>query len=151
MQACTIGAVNGIKRRSNCPISFGLDIFGDKWSLLIIRDLMFKGKVYYGDFADSEEKIASNILADRLQKLESAGVISKRQDPRKGTKYIYALTEKGIELLPVLVEMIIWGARHDPKTAAAKEFVVRAQKDRKGLMRDIVKSARQRAGAPDWS
>ena len=126
-----------VKRRSDCPISFALDIFGDKWSLLIVRDLTFKGKVYYGDFLDSEEKIATNILADRLQTLERVGIITKAQDRRIRTKYIYSLSEKGMDLLPVLVEIILWSAKYDSKTAAPKEFVTRARKDREGLVKQI--------------
>ena len=132
-----------VNRRSDCPISFALDLFGDKWSLLIIRDLMFKGKVYYGDFLDSEEKIATNILADRLQMLERAGIIAKRQDQRIKTKYIYSLAEKGIDLLPVLIEIILWSAKYDPETAAPKEFVAGARKDKKGLIKDIIKNIRK--------
>ena len=123
-----------VKRRSDCPISFVLDIFGDKWSLLIIRDLILKGKVYYGDFLDSEEKIATNILADRLQTLESMGIISKARDQKIKTKIIYSLTKKGIDLLPTLVEIILWSAKYDPKTATSEEFVTVARKDRKKLM-----------------
>ena len=126
-----------VKRRPDCPISFALDLFGDKWSLLIIRDLMFKGKVYYGDFLESEEKIATNILADRLQMLEHAGVINKVQDPKIKTKIIYSLTPKGIDLLPMLIEMILWSEKYDPKTAAPKEFVAAARKDREKLIEKI--------------
>ena len=132
--------MKSVKRRSDCPISFGLDIFGDKWSLLIIRDLMFKGKVYYGDFLESEEKIATNILAERLQRLERAGIITKVQDSRVKTKYIYSLSGKGIDLLPVLIEIILWSAKYDPKTGAPKDFVARAHKDKSGLISDIIKN-----------
>ena len=131
-----------VKRRSNCPISFALDIFGDKWSLLIIRDLMFKGKINYGDFLESEEKIATNILADRLQLLESADIITKARDSHIKTKYIYQLTEKGIDLLPVLIEIILWSAKHDSKTAASKDFVARARKDKTLLMKEIIQNIR---------
>jgi DNA-binding HxlR family transcriptional regulator len=140
MQVCYPTNMKHVKRRSDCPISFALDVFGDKWSLLIIRDLMFKGKVYYGDFLGSEEKIATNILANRLGMLEGAGMISKAQDPRMKTKYIYSLAEKGIDLLPVLIEIILWSAKYDPKTGAPKEFVARARKDKSGLIRDIIKN-----------
>lgn len=126
-----------LKRRSDCPISFALDIFGDKWTLLIIRDLMFKGKINYGDFLDSDEKIATNILADRLQMLEKVGILEKSRDSNIKTKYIYTLTKKGIDLLPVLVEIVLWSAKYDPKTAADKNFVARALKDKRGLIKDI--------------
>src|SRR5687768_8557350 len=97
-----------LKRRSNCPISFALDIFGDKWTLLIIRDLIFKDKRYFGEFSKSEEKIASNILTDRLCTLELSGIITKKSDPNNGSKFIYTLSKKGIDLLPVLIEIILW-------------------------------------------
>ena len=143
MQVCYHVGMKRVKRRSDCPISFALDIFGDKWSLLVIRDLMFKGKVYYGDFLESEEKIATNILADRLKTLENAGIITKAQDPRMKTKYIYSLAEKGVNLLPVLIEIILWSAKYDPKTAAPRDFIVRAQKDKKGLMLDLIKNIKK--------
>ena len=128
-----------IKRRSDCPISFALDIFGDKWTLLIVRDLMFKGKAHYGDFLKSEEGIATNILADRLEMLECAGIIRKARHPKNKTKYIYSLTQKGIDLLPALIEIVLWSARHDPKTAAPQDFVAQATHNRKKLIRQIEK------------
>lgn len=126
-----------VKRRSDCPINFALEIFGDKWTLLVARDLMFRGKMYYGDFLDSEEKIATNILADRLETLECAGIVKKSQDPKNKTKYIYSLTSKGLDLAPVLIEIVLWSAKYDPKTAAPKEFVVEARNDREGLIKRV--------------
>ena len=143
MQVCYPVNMKRVKRRSDCPISFALDIFGDKWSLLIIRDLIFKGKVHYGDFLESDERIATNILADRLQTLEHFGIITKATDTKLKNKIIYSLTKKGIDLLPMLIEMILWSSKYDPKTAAPKDFVTRAQKDKKRLMRDIIKSIKR--------
>ena len=91
-----------IKKRSDCPISCSLDVWGDKWSLLIIRDLMFKKECTYGDFLKSDEKIATNILASRLQTMEENGVIKKLEHPDSKAKVLYKLTEKGIDLLPHL-------------------------------------------------
>lgn len=125
------------KRRSDCPINFAVELFGDRWSLLIIRDLMFKGKHYYGDFLKSEEKIATNILADRLALLIQQGIIEKSTDPDNAAKYIHRLSGKGIDLLPLMVEMILWSAKYDPDTAVEKAFVRRAKKDRDGLLREI--------------
>jgi DNA-binding HxlR family transcriptional regulator len=124
-------------RRSDCPINFTLEALGDKWTLLIVRDMMFKGKKYYGEFLDSEEKIATNILADRLQKLENEDLIfsSKAADNLK--KIIYQLTDKGIDLLPMILEMIQWGAKHDIKTAAPKEFIARLKKDKAGMIEEF--------------
>lgn len=98
-----------------CPISFALEVFGDRWTLLIIRDLIFKGKKYYGDFLNSPEKISTNILADRLEKLVSTGVISKSQDVGHLSKYVYALTPKGKDLLPLLLEMTVWSSKYNPQ------------------------------------
>jgi DNA-binding HxlR family transcriptional regulator len=98
-----------ITRRSMCPISSTLDILGDKWTLLIIRDLMFKGKTTYGEFLQSEEKIATNILADRLLILEKNGIVEKRAFPGNKVKNLYRLTAKGIDLMPALLEILLWG------------------------------------------
>lgn len=125
------------KRRSDCPISFALEIFGDRWSLLIIRDLIFKGKRTYGDFLASEEKIATNILADRLVMLEDSGIIKGKTDPENKSRINYSLTPKGIDLIPVLLEIIKWSAKHDKKSAAPKEFVDRVIKNREKFIKEI--------------
>ena len=124
-------------RRSDCPISFALDLFGDRWTLLVIRDLAFKGKNSFGDFLASEEGIARNILADRLASLEAEGFIEKRPHPDDLRRSIYTLTERGLGLIPVLVEMILWSAREDPDTGAEAEFVREATEDREGLIRRL--------------
>ncbi len=121
-------------RRSDCPISFALDLFGDRWTLLVIRDLAFKGKNSFGDFLASDEGIARNILADRLARLEAEGFIEKRPNPDDLRRSIYTLTERGLGLIPVLVEMILWSAREDPDTGAEADFVREATEDREGLI-----------------
>ncbi|MFN8347071.1 MAG: helix-turn-helix domain-containing protein [Spirosomataceae bacterium] len=131
------------KRRSDCPISFALDIFGDKWSLLIIRDLMFTGKKTYGAFLNSEEKIATNILADRLAMLECAGLIKSRKEGARKSGYHYRLTEKGLDLVPVMLEIIRWGAMHDQTTAAPKEFTERVIHDRENFIKEITDSLKE--------
>lgn len=128
--------------RSHCPISFGLDIFGDKWTLLVVRDLLLKGKKTYGEFLDSGEGIATNILADRLAWLEKQGIIRGSNDPRNRRSQIYRLTNKGTDLLPVLLEMIGWGAKYDPKTEAPPSFINKLRRDRRGLIRHILASLR---------
>jgi len=133
-----------IKRRSDCPVSFALDIFGDKWSLLIIRDLMFKNKKTYGEFLQSEEKIATNILADRLSKLECADLIKCAVDQEKKSKFNYELTEKGIDIVPVLLEIVLWSATHDKYTAAPKEFVDRVKYDKEDFIKEIVKQLKSK-------
>ncbi|HLF98334.1 MAG TPA: helix-turn-helix domain-containing protein [Methylococcaceae bacterium] len=109
-------------RRSGCPINITLEALGDTWSLLIVRDLMFFGRKTYNEFLNGGEKIATNILSDRLQRLESSGIIAKQRDPADARRHLYSLTEKGIDLAPVLVEMILWAARHE-RTAAPADVI----------------------------
>lgn len=101
----------GSKLRSNCPVNFGLETFGDKWSLLIIRDMVFWGKKTYGEFLKSDEGIATNILASRLVQLEREGIIIKKRHPGDKRKDIYSLTEKGMGLIPLLVEIVAWSGK----------------------------------------
>jgi len=103
-------------RRSTCPISTGLELLGDRWTLLVIRDLMFAGKRHFREFLQSEEAISSNVLADRLHSLVESGVVTKGGDPTHAQKAVYSLTEKGLELLPVLVALSAWTQKHFPKT-----------------------------------
>src|SRR5215203_825322 len=100
------------KKRSDCPVSCSLDIWGDKWSLLIIRDLMFAKECTYGDFLKSSERIATNILASRLQVLEENKIIEKLPHPDSKAKVLYRLTRKGIDLLPLLVEINLWAEKY---------------------------------------
>ncbi len=125
------------RRRSDCPTAYALDLFGDRWTLLVIRDLMFGGKRRYGDFLSSEEGIATNILSDRLTRLEACGVVSVAPDPADRRRKVYRLTQKGVDLAPLMVEMILWSAKHDPRTATSKAFVRRARRHREGLLREI--------------
>jgi DNA-binding HxlR family transcriptional regulator len=129
--------MKAIKKRSDCPISYALDIFGDRWSLLIIRDIMFVGKKTYGEFLTSEEKIATNILADRLAMLECAGIIKCKRDKEKKSRYLYSLTEKGIDLLPAILEIVKWSAAYDKNTAAPKAFVNRVKNDRENFIKEL--------------
>lgn len=99
------------KFRSNCPVNFGLETFGDKWSLLIIRDMVFWGKKTYGDFLRSDEKISTNILASRLVQLEEDGIIARAPHPGDKRKDVFSLTEKGLELIPLLVEIVSWSGK----------------------------------------
>jgi DNA-binding HxlR family transcriptional regulator len=123
-------------RRSHCPISISLDVFGDRWTLLIVRDLMFKQRSTFGELAAGGEQIASNILADRLHRLESEGIIVGRPDPSDGRKVMYRLTEKGMELAPVLLEIILWAARHE-RTDAPPRVVARIRADRAAFIADL--------------
>lgn len=100
-------------RRSTCPINASLEVLGDRWSLLIVRDLMFGGARTYSDFRSSAEGIATNILANRLAKLQDAGILATSRDPGDGRSLIYRLTPKGVELAPVLLELSRWGTRYE--------------------------------------
>lgn len=131
------------KKRSNCPISYSLDIIGDSWSLLIIRDIIFTGKKTFGEFLVSDEKIARNILTNRLYRLEAVGLISKKPHPNDGRKDIYELTEAGLDFIPVLLELSAWGAKHDPETAEALAWLSDVQIDKDSLIqlvRETVKA-----------
>jgi DNA-binding HxlR family transcriptional regulator len=125
------------RRRSDCPISYALDIFGDKWSLLIIRDMLFKQRRRFGQFADAEEKISTNILADRLARLEAEDLVTKKPDPENGRQFVYALTPKAVDLSPMLIEMILWSAKYDPRTAADPTFVRKAKNAREQLVKHV--------------
>lgn len=124
-----------IEHRSDCPIAFSLDHIGDKWILLILRDLIFTNKSSYGDFLSSDEKIATNILADRLRSLEANGFIKATVSPEKKNKFIYSLTEKGIDLIPVIAELMIWGAKYS--SYEVKDIVKKLQKDKEGTIKQL--------------
>ena len=103
-----------LKQRSPCPVSTSLDVLGDKWTLLILRDMVFAGKSSYGQFLQSSEKIATNVLADRLALLESQGILTKTVAADKKSKYTYRLTKKGVDTVPIIVELVLWGTKHCP-------------------------------------
>ena len=106
--------MDDLELRSHCPVNYLLELLGDKWSLLIIRDMMLEGKKSYGEFLASDEKIATNVLASRLTSLERNGLISKKRDIENGTKYIYSLTDKSLSLAPLFLDIMIWSAEFAP-------------------------------------
>jgi DNA-binding HxlR family transcriptional regulator len=112
--------------RSYCPINLSLEIFGDAWTLLVLRDMMFAGKRHFRELLQSDEHISSNILAERLARLVENGVLTKSDDPTHKQKAIYSLTEKGIGLLPIIVQIGAWGSRWVPD---AKKLDARARKE----------------------
>src|SRR5580765_4224286 len=101
------------KRRSGCPVSIALETFGDRWSLLIIRDLMVRGFHTFKDFLEAGEGIATNILSDRLKKLEAAGIVQAEPEESDARRLNYWLTEKGIDLAPVMLDLLLWSAKHE--------------------------------------
>lgn len=125
--------------RSYCPINLSLEIFGDAWTLLVLRDMMFAGKRHFRELLQSDERISSNILADRLARLVEHGILTKADDPTHKQKAIYSLTEKGITLLPIVVQIGAWGSRWVPD---AKKLDPTARK----YIREI-----QEGGARAWA
>lgn len=123
--------------RSHCPISYALDFVGDKWTLVVLRDLILAGKRHFQEFLQSDERIASNILASRLKRLEADGMVTREADPEHGRRVVYAPTAKALDLLPVLLELVRWGVKHDPGSAAPPQMVRRITEDRERFMAEI--------------
>jgi DNA-binding HxlR family transcriptional regulator len=124
-----------------------LEIFGDRWSLLIIRDLMVRGFRTFKEFQDSGEGIASNILADRLRKLDAAGIVESEADEEDARRVNYRLTEKGIDLAPVVLELLIWGARHED-TGAPRGVIAKMEKNRDAVLAEVRRRWRERDTTP---
>ncbi len=120
----------GPKRRSECPLNASVEMLGDRWSLLIIRDMMLRGARSYKEFRECYEGIATNILADRLRRLVDYGIIRTEPDPTDGRKLIYLLTAKGIDLAPVLTEMVLWAAAHEDTGNQQLVELMRADKEK---------------------
>jgi DNA-binding HxlR family transcriptional regulator len=140
-------------RQSGCPVAYSLDVFGDKWTLIVIRDMLVAGKRHYGEFLESPERIASNILADRLKRLEDVGIVSKEADPANQSKFIYNLTPKGVDLIPLFLEVVLWGTKHGTDTNTPAEFVRKIKKDRQGTIRELVECLKKDesfAGKNKW-
>jgi DNA-binding HxlR family transcriptional regulator len=117
-------------RRSGCPLNASVEMLGDRWSLLIIRDMMLRGSRTYKEFLECYEGIATNILADRLRKLVAHGIITTKPDPSDGRKVIHLLTPKGVDLAPVLTEMVLWAAAHEETGNQALVRLMRKDKER---------------------
>jgi len=131
------------KKRSDCPVSCSLDIWGDKWSLLIVRDLIFAKQCTYGDFMKSDEKIATNILASRLQTLEANGIISKSDHPDSKAKVLYKLTQKGIDLLPLMIEINLWAEKYYDVPADRKVMLKEVKKDKQKFIETAIKDLKK--------
>jgi len=124
-------------RRSDCSISYALDYLGDKWTLLVLRDLLFAGKRHFRDFLTSGENIASNILTQRLKRLEAAGMVTRRPDPESRRSVIYEPTEKAADLIPALLELTRWSGKYDPHTRVTPKLARRIAEDRDTLAAEI--------------
>ncbi|NGO50032.1 helix-turn-helix transcriptional regulator [Mesorhizobium camelthorni] len=120
-----------------CPIRYAAAMIGDRWKLLILRDLALKGARRYRDFLEAGEGIATNILASRLIQLEAAGIVNRQQDPENAARTIYSLTPKGVDLVPVLLAMIAWSAQWDPETEVPVRFERALKRNPKALAKEI--------------
>ena len=146
----TIPQVQGKSKsthRSGCPVSISLEAFGDRWSLLIIRDLMVRAYRTFKEFQQSGEGIATNILANRLKKLQAVGIITTEADKADGRKLNYRLTEKGIDLAPVLLELLIWGARHE-QTGTPCQVIDHMAQNREAVLAEVRRRWRDRDPRP---
>lgn len=138
---------SGGKRRSGCPVSISLEVLGDKWSLLVIRDLMVRGLRTFKEFQESGEGIASNILADRLRRLEEVGIVAAEKSEHDARRVNYRLTEKGIDLAPLLLDLLVWGARHE-RTAAPVAMIEQIEADRGAFLAEVRRRWRDRDTTP---
>ena len=135
------------KRRSGCPVSVSLEILGDRWSLLIIRDLMVRGLRTFKELRSSGEGIATNILAARLKRLEATGIITAKAEETDARRVNYRLTEKGIQLAPVLLELLLWGA-HNEETSAPAELIADMEQRRRTFLGEVRRRWRNKDSTP---
>lgn len=139
---------NSAACRSNCPINFVLETFGDKWTLLIVRDLMFHNKRTFVDFLNSDEKISTNILTERLRRLEGHGIVEKTVAPNNRSSMIYTLTAKGADLLPIMLEVTAWSAKHDALTNTPDGFLEAFAKNRARTIAQFSTQIRMKPTSP---
>lgn len=119
---------------NGCPVRYAAGIFGDKWSFVLLRDVLLHGKRYYGDFLASEEGVSTNILATRLAHLESTGMLTRHQDMEKRSRVFYLPTRKARDLLPAFLGLMVWSVEHDPNTQAPESFAPFFQNDPKAAV-----------------
>ena len=132
--------------KSHCPINFGLETFGDPWSLLIVRDIVYFGKHTFKEFLASEEAIAPSVLSARLTQLEAAGILTASPDPADRRRIAYTLTETGLRLIPILLEIAVWSAGVDPETEAPTEWIETVTRNKPEMIALITDTVR-RGGA----
>lgn len=131
--------------KSHCPINFSLEAIGDPWSLLILRDIVFFGKHTFKEFSESSERITTSVLTDRLLNLEKHNILTKEPHPTDQRRIIYVLTEKGLGLIPILLDMMEWGTAHDPESTGhrKKQLVERIRKEQSRLGRELKRRVRK--------
>ena len=130
-----------IGRRSTCPINYSVEIFGDKWMLLLLRDIMFNGKNSFLEFRASQEKISSVVLTEKLNMLLEEGIVTKVVSTKNASKFLYLVTDKGIELVPIMVELLNWGSRHNPD-GGPKLLLDRIKQSKKKLIIELQEKLR---------
>ncbi len=135
------------RRRSGCPVSVSLEIFGDRWSLLLIRDMMVRGYKTFGEFLNSGEGIATNVLADRLRRLAAAGMVTSERDPEDARSVLYRLTEKGIAFAPVLLELLLWAAKYED-TGAPCAVMTHMEANRAAVLAETYRRWKERDSTP---
>ena len=138
---------NSSDHRSGCPVSISLEILGDRWSLLIVRDVMVRGYRTFRQFQNAGEGIATNILSDRLRKLEVAGILFTEPAEEDGRSMHYRLTPKGIALAPVLLELLIWAGNHE-STGAPSVFIEQMEQNRAAILAETYRRWEQRDPTP---
>jgi len=138
---------NSSEHRSGCPVSISLDIVGDRWSLLIVRDVMVRGYRTFRQFQRAGEGIATNILSHRLRKLEAAGILTTEPAEEDGRSMHYRLTSKGIALAPVLLELLIWAGNHET-TGAPNAFIAQMEQNREAILAETYRRWEQRDPTP---
>ena len=136
------------RRNPTCPVNVAIEVAGDPWSMLVVRDIVFYGKHTFGEFLASDERITTSVLSDRLALLVREGVLIKHQAPQDRRKELYGLSEKGLALIPVLIELANWGVSYGPEVTADPAWVAKAASDPQGLRALIQETVR--AGGTVW-
>ena len=136
------------KLRSHCPVNFGLEAFGDKWALLILRDIIFRGKKTFGEFLKSEEKFATNILTSRLSHLLEQGILTKEPLAEDSRKDVYVLSQKGLDLIPVIFEIVLWSSKYDDKSEAKRirSLIELIKTDNRGISKLVMQKVKRGEG-----
>jgi DNA-binding HxlR family transcriptional regulator len=129
--------------RSSCPVSFGLETFGDPWSLLVVRDVVYFGKHTFNEFLASDEAISPSVLSARLDSMTDAGILRRSPDPADRRRVRYDLTERGLGLIPVMVEIAEWGATHDPYTGAPADWIALVRDNKPEMVRRYTETVRR--------
>ncbi len=133
---------------SGCPVRYAAGVLGDPWTLVLLRDLLFKGKRHFREFL-TDEAPATNVLSSRLADLEATGIIARRRDPERGNQVICELTEKGVALVPVFLAMIDWSAKYDMETAAPADFIAAYRADPIAFTRKLISQIKPSSSAQD--